>query len=301
MNILVTGGAGFIGSHLVNTLLTQGHDVFVVDDLSSGKRKNVPKGATFIKGDIRKLAKMRKLPKTIDAVFHLAAQIDVRHSVSDPAHDAAVNIEGTINVLMYAVQARAKKVVFSSSGGAIYGACDLLPTTEESSCQSSSPYGVAKYAAEQYIQLFSRLHNLPYVILRYSNVYGPGQDGSKESGVVAIFSKLAKQGKPMTIFGDGEQTRDYVFVGDVVDANLKTLTYEDSGVFNIGTGVETSVNELAKAINRVSPQAVHVVHAPARTGEERRSCLDISKAKSALGWTPKMSLEDGLRMTMPVV
>lgn len=297
MHILVTGGAGFIGSHLVQSLLNDGHDVLVVDDLSSGKRKQIPRGASFKKGDVRKLAKLR-LPEKIDAVFHLAAQIDVRRSVEDPAHDAAINIEGTIAVLMYAVQAGAKKIVFSSSGGAIYGPCDLVPTTENSACQSSSPYGVAKFAAEEYIKLFSRLHSLPYVILRYSNVYGPGQDGSKESGVIAIFSRLASQGKALTIFGDGSQTRDFVYVGDVVQANLKALAYAGSGTFNIGTGKETSIKQLAETLNGLLPHPVAINYAPARMGEEMRSCLSNDLAKTELGWQPSVTLEQGLRQTM---
>ena len=297
MHVLVTGGAGFIGSHIVKRLIDDGHEVVVFDDLSTGSRKRLPKTVRFVKGDIRKMAKAR-LPKTIDAVFHLAAQVDVRHSVSNPAHDAAVNIEGTVAVLEYARQAGAKKVVFSSSGGAIYGPCDLVPTPEKSHCQSSSPYGIAKYAAEQYIELYGRLHKLPYVILRYSNVYGPGQDGSKESGVIAIFTQLAKYGRDITIYGDGEQTRDFVFVGDVVEANMKALSYAGSGTFNIGTGVETTVNQLAAALNGLLPSPVGIHHAAARTGEERRSCVAIDLAKRELGWSPAVSLQDGLRQTM---
>lgn len=297
MHILVTGGAGFIGSHLVKRLVADGHEVVVLDDLSSGKRKNVPKGVRLIKGEVQKAFKLR-LPKTIDAVFHLAAQIDVRESVANPIHDAAVNIEGTIAVLEYAHQAGAKKVVFSSSGGAIYGPCDLVPTPETSHCQSSSPYGIAKYAAERYIELYGRLHQLPYVILRYSNVYGPGQDGSKESGVIAIFTQLAKYMRGFTIYGDGEQTRDFVFVGDVVEANLKALAYHGNGVFNVGTGVETSINTLAQTINSLIPTPVEVHHAPARKGEEMRSCLDVTWAKKELGWSPTVSLSEGLKQTM---
>lgn len=299
MQILVTGGAGFIGSHLVKALLKQGHEVFVVDNLSTGKRERVPAEAKFIEGDIRDMQKL-PLPKAIDAVFHLAAQMDVRHSVKEPAFDASVNVEGTVAVLHYAQHAGAKKMIFSSSGGAIYGPCELVPTPESSACYSTSPYGVSKYSAEQYVRLYARLHQLPYVILRYSNVYGPGQDGSKESGVIAIFSRLAAESKPLTIYGDGESTRDFVFVEDVVAANLKALVYAGSGIYNIGTGVETTVNQLATMIQHACGKKLEIEHLSARLGEELRSCLDNSLAKTELGWQPQFSLLEGLKATLAV-
>ncbi len=297
MRIMVTGGAGFIGSHITKALLAQGHEIVVVDNLSSGKRENVPAGVLFVQGDVQEMATL-PVPKTIDAVFHLAAQIDVRKSVENPVHDVSVNVVGTAAVLQYALNAGAKKMVFSSTGGAIYGPCDVLPTPEDTACRSNSPYGVSKYNAEQYIKLYGRLHSLPYVILRYSNVYGPGQDGSKESGVIAIFSRLARMGKSLTINGDGKQTRDFVFVGDVVDANLKALNYKGSGVFNIATATETTINQLAETINSLLPKPVEILHAPAKLGEELRSCLANHLAKTELGWQPTVALKEGLRQTM---
>jgi UDP-glucose 4-epimerase len=297
MKVLVTGGAGFIGSHLVTTLAAQGHEVFVVDNLSSGKRENIPEGVHFIEGDIRVMDKLQGLPKKVDAIFHLAAQIDVRHSVSDPIYDASVNVQGTIAVLNYAVRADADRVIFSSSGGAIYGSTETIPTHEGIPVSSSSPYGIAKYCAERYIELFSRLHNLHYVVLRYSNVYGPGQSGSRESGVIAIFSELAFSKQPLTIYGDGEQTRDFVYVGDVVRANMAALGTQVQDVFNIATGTETTINELAQLLCEVVPHDVEVGHGPAKKGEERRSCLDPRKAEKYLGWKPTMDLRKGLETT----
>ncbi len=297
MKILVTGGAGFIGSHLVKSLDEQGHEVFVVDNLSTGKRENIPSHITLIEGDIRIMDKLEGLPKQVDAIFHLAAQIDVRNSVADPSFDASVNIQGTISVLNYAVEAGAQRIIFSSSGGAIYGATGKIPTKETAPIGSSSPYGIAKYCAERYIELFSRLHNIHYVILRYSNVYGPGQSGSRECGVIAIFAEKVLNGEPLTIWGDGEQTRDYVYVGDVVRANLAALGTQVQDVFNISTAKETSVNDLANIYQNTLSQKLTIIHTPAKKGEERRSCLDATKAQEYLGWKAQVSLQDGVETT----
>ena len=297
MKILVTGGAGFIGSHLVKALNKQGHDVIVLDDLSSGSKSNVPKGTKFIKGDVREINQLN-LPKKIDVVFHLAAQIDVRISVDKPLFDAGVNVLGTLAVLDYARQAGVKKFIFSSSGGAIYGPTKTIPTTERVEVKSSSPYGIAKYAAEQYVSLYSRLFNMGNVILRYSNVYGPGQSTSRESGVIAIFSDQLLKGQPITVYGDGGQTRDFVYVEDVVKANIAAMNSPVQGTFNISTAKETTINELVEHFNDIFSQEIEVKHAPARPGEERRSCLSYTQAKSILGWEPKVDLRQGLQLTI---
>lgn len=298
MKILVTGGAGFIGSHLVKALDNEGHEVFVIDNLSSGKRENLPSHIPLVVADVQNICSVEGLPETVDAVFHLAAQMDVRHSVADPVNDAEINVLGTVDVLQYAVKAGAKRFVFSSSGGAIYGPANEIPTPETHPVASSSPYGIAKYSAEQYVQLFARLHDLHPVILRYANVYGPGQAGSRESGVIAIFCQRALLGEPIVIFGDGEQTRDFVYVDDVVQANLLALTTTESDSFNIATSTETTINELAKILQSSVSHPLKVVHEPAKKGEERRSCLAIHKAKTKLGWEPKVSLEEGLKRTL---
>lgn len=297
MKILVTGGAGFIGSHLVKALDAQGHEVFVVDNLSTGKRENIPSHIKLIEGDIRIMDKLEGLPKQVDAIFHMAAQIDVRNSVTDPSFDASVNVQGTISVLNYAVEAGAQRIIFSSSGGAIYGATGKIPTKETAPIGSSSPYGIAKYCAERYIELFSRLHNIHYVILRYSNVYGPGQSGSRECGVIAIFAEKVLNGEPLTIWGDGEQTRDYVYVGDVVRANLAALGTQVQDIFNISTAIETSVNDLASMYQSTVGKQLDIVHTPAQKGEERRSCLDATKAQEYLGWKAQTSLKEGIEKT----
>jgi UDP-glucose 4-epimerase len=296
--ILVTGGAGFIGSHLTAALVERGHTVVVLDNLSSGKRKNLPKGVRLIKGDVSNPRVLRKLPKSVDAVFHLAAQIDVRVSVEDALDDARQNILGMINVLNYARDAKAKQVIFSSSGGAIYGPSEQIPTPETADCLPSSPYGLAKWSAEQYLDLYRRLHGLSATVLRYSNVYGPGQDGSKESGVIAIFTKRALEGKPLTIYGDGEQTRDFVYVKDVVAANLAAMDKGENQVVNIGTGTETSVNQLATLLQSELGQNLEVNKAEARAGEERRSCLAIEQAKNKIDWQPTYDLATGLKETI---
>ena len=297
MKILVTGGAGFIGSHLVKALNKQGHDVIVLDDLSSGSKSNVPKGIKFIQGDVREINQLN-LPKKIDVVFHLAAQIDVPRSVKDPQFDAQVNVLGTVAVLEYARQADAKKFVYASTGGAIYGTADIIPTPESAEVGSSSPYGISKSSAEQYVRLYSRLFDLDHVILRYSNVYGPGQSSSKETGVVAIFSQQVARSQPLTVEGDGEQTRDFVFVDDVVNANLVALKSDAQGTFNISTGKETSINDLVELFKELADHELKINSALGRKGEERRSCLSNAKAKADLGWTPKVDLKKGLKSTL---
>jgi UDP-glucose 4-epimerase len=291
---VVTGGAGFIGSHVVEALLARGDEVTVVDDLSNGKRENVPAGAGFVEADIR---------SGLDAVFadarpgvciHLAAQVDVRVSVERPEHDASVNVLGTIAVLE-AARAHETQVVFSSTGGAIYGECDE-PAREDAERRPLAPYGVSKLAGEEYLAAYNRLYGSRHVALRYGNVYGPRQDPHGEAGVVAIFFGKLAAGEPARIFGDGSQTRDYVYAGDVARATLAAAGHE-GGVFNVGTGVETSVVELYDLCRRVAASPVEAEEAPARLGELQRSVLDSSRAEQELGWRPEASLEDGLRRT----
>lgn len=295
MRVLVTGGAGFIGSHIADALVLEGHDVFVVDNLSSGKREQVPAKATFIEGDVRRLDAL-PLPSQIDVIFHLAAQIDVRHSVEQPAADADINVLGTLQVLELAKKTGAK-VVFSSTGGAIYGSVRSYPTPERIAPRPSSPYGLAKFCAERYIQLYHELFQVPYVILRYGNVYGPRQGGSKETGVIAIFCQKALTGEPLTVFGNGKQTRDFVYVGDVVRANLAAMKLE-AGIFNIASGTETSVNELTQLIQQASGKALEINHVRGKKGEVKRSCLAIAAAKQGLGWRPSVSLQQGIEQTL---
>ena len=297
MKILVTGGAGFIGSHLVKALNKQGHDVIVLDDLSSGSKSNVAKGTKFIQGDVREINQLN-LPKKIDVVLHLAAQIDVPRSVKEPQFNAQVNVLGTIAILEYARQAEAKKFVYASTGGAIYGTADIIPTPESAEVGSSSPYGISKSSAEQYVRLYSRLFDLDHVILRYSNVYGPGQSSSKETGVIAIFSQQVTRSQPLTVEGDGEQTRDFVFVDDVVNANLVALKSDMQGTFNISTEKETSINDLIELFKELADHELKINSAPGRKGEERRSCLSNAKAKADLGWELKVDLKEGLKSTL---
>ena len=297
MKILVTGGAGFIGSHLVKALNKQGHDVIVLDDLSSGSKDNIPEVVEFIQGDVRQ-ADQLNLPKKIDVVFHLAAQIDVPRSVKDPQFDAQVNVLGTVAILEYARKAGAKKFVYASTGGAIYGTADIIPTTESAEVGSSSPYGISKSSAEQYVRLYSRLFDLDHVILRYSNVYGPGQSSSEETGVIAIFSQQVARSQPLTVEGDGKQTRDFVFVDDVVNVNLVVLKSDVQGTFNISTGKETSINGLVELFKELADYELKINRAPGRKGEERRSCLSNAKAKADLGWEPKVQLKAGLKSTL---
>jgi UDP-glucose 4-epimerase len=287
---VVTGGAGFIGSNLADALLQRGDEVAVVDDLSSGKREFVDPRATFVEGDIRQGIDA----SGVDVVFHLAAQADVQTSVRRPDHDAAVNVVGTVQVLESARGAGAQ-VVFASTGGAIYGECDA-PAAEDGPLAPVSPYGIAKLCAEQYLQGWNRIHGSRHVVLRFGNVFGPRQDSSLEGGVVSIFLERLARGDATTIFGDGLQTRDFVYVGDVVDALLAAAGH-DGGVFNVGTGRETTVLDLHRACAAVAGAEAEPRFEPARLGDARRSVLDVSRAASELGWSARTSLEDGLRHT----
>jgi len=305
---LITGGAGFIGSHVADAFVAAGWDVTVADNLSSGRRENVPDAATFIDIDVTSPDAIRLVRDgQFDVICHLAAQIDVRKSVADPVHDAAINVLGTLNIVE-AVRASGgagrTRVIFSSTGGALYGDFVTPPTIETTPKDPQSPYGIAKLSAEYYLAYYSRLHALDTVALRYANVYGPRQDPHGEAGVVAIFCSRILEGRPLTVFGDGRQTRDYVFVKDVARANLAAATRTlppagplDARGFNIGTGIETSVLDLARTLNRAAKASAPIENAPARTGEQLRSSVIITKAAELLAWQPTVSLEAGLTET----
>ncbi len=294
MRAIVTGGAGFIGSHVVDALVAQDAEVAVVDSLVHGTKDNVAAGAELHVRDIREPLDDVFDAVRPEAVFHLAAQADVRVSVERPVEDAEVNVLGTVRILEGA-RKHGAQVVFSSTGGAIYGEC-TEPAREDSPCQPLSPYGTAKLAAEEYLRAYNRLHGTRHIALRYGNVYGPRQDPHGEAGVVAIFLGALARGEQARIFGDGAQTRDYVYVGDVARATLSTLGHE-GGVFNVGTGRETSVAELYELCARVAGSDSPPEHAPARLGELQRSFLDTTLAAGSLGFTAMVELEDGLRAT----
>ena len=291
MKALVTGGAGFIGSHLVDALLERGDTVAVVDDLSSGRRERVPDGVPLHVADIADIAPVADAERP-DAVFHLAAQVDVRKSVADPAFDARVNVAGTAAVLEAARVSGARRVLLASTGGALYGEEVPLPTPEDSPLAPFSPYGASKAAAETYLALYTRLFGLSTMALRFGNVYGPRQDPHGEAGVIAIFAGAAVEGRTVTIYGDGTQTRDYVYVGDVVAGFLAAADSDATGAVNIGTGVETAVLDLVTAIG------VPAEHKPARTGEVARSCLDVERADDVLDWRAQVPLGEGLERTL---
>jgi UDP-glucose 4-epimerase len=286
---IVTGGAGFIGSHIVDALVERGDDVTVVDNFASGKHENVNDEAKLRERDIREPFQVHA-----DVVFHLAAQADVRVSVERPGYDAAVNVLGTINVLE-AARAAGARIVFGSTGGAIYGECEA-PATEDAPRQPLAPYGTSKLCGEEYLSTYNRLYGTRHVSLRLGNVYGPRQDPHGEAGVVAIFLSRLRDGRPPRVFGDGKQVRDYVYVKDVVRAALAAAE-RPGGVYNVGTGQTTSVLELADACRRVSSSDVAHEHAPARRGELQRSVLDPSAAARDLDWRPEVGLEEGLRET----
>jgi UDP-glucose 4-epimerase len=295
---LVTGGAGFIGSHLVDALLADGIDVLAVDDLSRGRREQVNTAAEFTRMDVAdpRLVDLVGAHRP-DIVFHLAAQIDVRRSVADPVADTQSNVVGTVNLLHASAQHGVRRVVFASSGGAIYGDADVIPTPESHELQPASPYGTAKLCGEAYGALYQRMRGLEFIALRYANVYGPRQDPHGEAGVVAIFAQRLLRDAPVTINGDGLQTRDYVYVDDVVRANLAAMSSRTPDAVNIGTGVETDVDGLYESLRRLAGIEARAVHGDAKPGEQRRSCLDISHARTALGWEPSIALDEGLRRT----
>ena len=303
--VLVTGGAGFIGGHVAAAYIERGDQVWVVDDLSTGKLENVPQQAEFVQASVASPVIDQLFHKVsgFDVVNHHAAQIDVRRSVADPRHDAEINIMGLLNLLEAARQHGAGRFLFVSSGGVVYGEPEQRPTSELAPKLPLSPYGVSKLTSEYYLFYYHRMHGLDYVAQRYANVYGPRQDPHGEAGVVAIFSSRLLEGRNLTVYGDGKQTRDYVFVMDVVRANLLlsevTLTignWLDDRAFNVGTGTETSVNRLAEVLIQHSGQQVERVHAPERPGELRNSCVDNTRLKR-LGWQPQQTLAEGLGLT----
>jgi len=303
MSILVTGGAGFIGSHIVDRLIELGKDVIVIDNLSTGKKENLNKKAKFYKGDICSKKFIREIfekEKEIEAIIHQAAQASVIKSLKNPELDAKVNIIGSINLLECCRKFNIDKFIYASSGGALYGNAKYFPTDEKHPIKPISPYGMSKYVAELYLKLYNELYNLNSISLRYSNVYGPRQDPYGEGGVIAIFSdKLVRNKKP-TIFGSGEQTRDFIYVSDVVEANILSLTKTNlNGEFNISTGRETSVNELYKRMQKIAKkEELSAIYAEKRKGEVYRSVLDNKKAREELGWEPKVKIDEGLKLTI---
>lgn len=301
MRILVTGGAGFIGSHTVDALIASGAgEVSVLDDLSTGKRKQVNAKATLHQTDLRDAAAVASVVEQArpEIIFHLAAQMDVRRSVADPAFDAQVNLVGFLNLIESARRHGLKRVVFSSTGGAIYGEQDEFPCTEDHPRRPVSPYGVAKLATEAYLFFYKVEYGIDYLALRFGNVYGPRQDPHGEAGVVAIFCGRILDGKPVTIYGDGTQTRDYVYVGDVVRAVVAAAKSSASGIaLNIGTGIETNVNDLYSTLASIADFPTRAKHAPARPGEQNRSVISPARAERELGWRPEKKLADGLEET----
>ena len=300
MNVLVTGGAGFVGSHVVDRLLAASHTVHVLDNLATGRRERVPAAARLHVCDLRDA----RLDTVITAarpavVVHVAAQAAVSRSVSDPRHDASVNVLGTIALLESCRRAGVPRAVYISTGGAAYGDTDVLPTPEDHPIRPASPYGISKVTAERYLEVWAALTGASGLTLRLANVYGPRQDPAGEAGVIAIFASRLLSGVRCVVNGDGDQTRDYVYVGDVADAVALAVSSPDAvGIANIGTGIETTVNELYRRLARLTNVRGDAEHAPAKPGEQRRSVLDATRAKSLLGWSATTPLDEGLTQTV---
>ncbi|NLO07022.1 MAG: NAD-dependent epimerase/dehydratase family protein [candidate division WS1 bacterium] len=297
MKILITGGAGFIGSNIVDRYIAEGHEVAIVDNLATGRRSNLNPAASFYEVSITDAEAVRDVfeRERPEVVSHHAAQMDVRRSVAEPQYDAEANIIGSINVLEAAHATGVRKLIFSSSGGAIYGDTRQMPTPESAPLQPISHYGTSKLAGEIYIQLYGRLYGLDWTILRYANVYGPRQNPHGEAGVTAIFGIMMLRGQRPTIFGAGDKTRDYVFVGDVVEANLRALTRGDREIINIGTGVQTSDREVYDAVAAAAGYDEEPILGPERVGDVRHSCIDASHARDVLGWEPTVEFREGVR------
>ena len=299
MKIIVTGGAGFIGSHLADNLIKEGHKVVIIDNLSTGGKKNINTKAKFYKIDIcdSHISEIFKKEKP-KIVFHFTAQIDIRKSIDNPIEDAKVNILGSINILENCRRFKVKKVVFASTGGAIYGDADIVPTPESYPAIPLSPYGIAKLTIENYLNYYYKIFGLQFIVLRFANVYGPRQNSKSEAGVIAIFCDKILHGNQPTINGDGKQTRDFVYIDDAVEAIVLAMKTKKIGIFNIGTAKETDVNTIFNLIKKESGLNYKAIRAPAKKGEQERSCLDYSKAKEDLGWRPKYNLEKGIRETI---
>ncbi|MFQ6618853.1 MAG: NAD-dependent epimerase/dehydratase family protein [Fidelibacterota bacterium] len=299
LKILVTGGAGFIGSHVVDAYVNLGHKVVVIDNLSTGKLEFIHPEARFYAVDIRDegIEEIFHHEK-FDVVNHHAAQMDVRRSVEDPLFDAKVNVLGSLNILQNCVKNRIKKFIFASTGGAVYGEQDYFPADENHPLRPLSPYGVTKLTVEKYLHFYYKSYGLKYIILRYTNVYGPRQNPYGEAGVVAIFSKKLIQGDHAIINGDGKQTRDYVYVSDVVQANVNSLERDEFHIINIGTSIETDVNTIFNKINDITGRRGRETHGPPKKGEQRRSIVSINRATEVLNWYPAVGLDEGLKRTV---
>ena len=299
MKILVTGGAGFIGSHIADAYVKAGHDVTILDNLSTGRQKNLNPDARFVEMDLRdKELTDFMLREKFELVNHQAAQMDVRLSVADPMFDADNNSIGLLNLLQRCADTGVKKVIFASSGGVVYGEQDYFPADEEHPTRPVSPYGVAKLVGEKYLYYYNVTFGLDYTAFRYANVFGPRQNPHGEAGVIAIFLERMLNGQKAVINGDGKQTRDFVYIDDVVRANVLALDAGANSIYNIGTGVETDVNEIFRELNRLTGANLPEEHAPAKAGEQLRSVLSVEKAKQELGWQPTVEFSPGLEKTV---
>ncbi len=300
MNIkcIVTGGGGFIGSHLVNKLLEQGYKVAIIDNLSTGRKENINPKADFYNINIQdsKISEIFNKVKP-DIVFHYAAQINVRKSVDDPIESAKINILGSLNILENCKNFKVRKIIFASTGGAIYGEAKTIPTPEDYPPKPVSPYGIEKLIFEHYLSFYKKEYGLDYLILRFANVYGPRQNSKGEAGVIAIFCDKMIAGEQPIINGNGTQTRDFVFVDDVISANMLAIEKNENGIFNIGTGIETNINDIFRKFKGLFHVEIKEIYAPKKQGEQKRSCLDFKKAKVTLGWQPKYDLNKGLKET----